>query len=729
MKRVHMIKQLDETDCGAAALAMILDHYGKKLPLAQIREAIRVDQQGASIYGLWDGAEHFGLSVQTQEGDADAAWNAMQAGDISFPAVIRIVNKDNYTHYVVVCGIKKDKLYVNDPGEGKMRLTREQFGACFQGQIMVFQPTEQFRKENRKKGSLSRFIGMVSRQKALLFIIGILSLAVTSIGIVGSLIFQYLVDHVLANIQEPVLLDTGLDTFAVLIGAMAMLYAFKLTVEMLRGKLLTVMSKNIDLPLMLGYNEHVTDLPMSFFDTHKTGEITSRYNDASAIRSAISSVSLTLMIDVVMTIICAVVLWNRSQSLFCISLIIFLLYILVSLFYVRPLDRFNRELMEQNAQFSSYLKESIDGMETVKSTQAEHAVKTKTATMFSRYLNRSIRGSLLSLSKDSIIEFITSVGTLVLLWVGALNVINGEMTTGSLITFITLLSYFLSPIQNIVELQSSLQTALVAADRLNSVLDLQVEHSGDTIPPQGMDGIAFENVSFRYGFRNLVLDGLTFSAKRGEQIALVGESGCGKSTVTKLLMGFYTPESGQVSVSGVPVSQLSLKWLRSNTAYVPQDTFLFSDTVLNNLQLGLEEDKLPTEEEMTRVLDACGCEFIKRLPFGLYSRLEENGADLSGGQRQRLAIARALLRKPKLLILDEATSALDTITEYRIQNAIRKLYPDMTVVMVAHRLSTVKQCDQILVMSNGAIVEQGTHTTLMEKQHSYAELWKRQNIA
>jgi ATP-binding cassette subfamily B protein len=468
---------------------------------------------------------------------------------------------------------------------------------------------------------------------------------------------------------------------------------------------------------------------MNFFDTRKTGEIISRFNDAGKIREAISGVTLTLMIDVVMVLVCGVVLWQRSRELFLVAVIIFLLYLLTSLLYVKPLDKFNRDLMEQNAQFSSYLKESIDGIETVKSTQAENAVKEKTHTLFLTFLNRNITGSLLSLSKDSIIECITSVGTLVLLWVGAVNILNGEMTIGSLVTFLTLLNYFLDPIQNLVELQSTLQTALVAADRLNDVLALSTEQSGEEIPQNGLESISFDNVTFRYGNREQVLTGLTFSAKKGEQIALVGESGCGKSTATKLLMGFYPPESGTVKIGNTPIQALSLRWLRNQTAYVPQNTFLFCDTVKNNLLLGLDKDHMPTDKELEQVLDACGCEFIKKMPLGLDSMLEENGSNLSGGQRQRLAIARALLRKPKLLILDEATSALDTITEYRIQNALRELCPEMIVVMVAHRLSTVKHCSQILVMNHGAITERGTHEELLSKNHSYAQLWNRQNAA
>lgn len=385
--------------------------------------------------------------------------------------------------------------------------------------------------------------------------------------------------------------------------------------------------------------------------------------------------------------------------------------------------------MEQGAEFNSYLKESIDGMETVKTSQAEDTVKEKTAGLFKENLKTNISGSMLSLSKESLIDFVTSISGLVLLGVGALKIANGEMSIGSLMTFSSLLTYFLSPVQNLVDLQGNLQTALIAAERLNDVLDLKSEDMSGAEPEEEMMDIRFEDVFFRYGTRALTLNGLDFSVKKGQKIALVGESGCGKSTTAKLIQGLYTPETGRVLINGIPTSELSLTWMRKRIAFVTQNTFLFSDTVRNNLTIGLEEHEIPDEDEFIRILKACACDFVFQMPMGLDTFLEENGNNLSGGQRQRLAIARALLRKPQLLILDEATSALDTITEAKIQKAFCELYPFMTIVMIAHRLSTVKQCDQILVMEHGTVVERGTHSDLLKGKKGYADLWLQQNNA
>lgn len=726
-KRLHLIKQHDEKDCGAACLSMLLQYNGKKVPLAAVREAIQVDQYGASMYGVLDGAEKFGLSGQAFEGTADAFINSVTSGEIPLPAIARIINREIYEHYVIVSKVARGNIIIFDPDMGKRKMSYDEFSDSFLGQIMVFEPDSQFTPENLRKDSLTKFLRMISHQKALIAVIGLLSLFITGIGLAGTFLFQYLIDNVLTGIDQVESVESVMNDFAAILLCVGMLYFFKMAIQMLRGMLLTVMTKRIDLPLMLGYYDHVVDLPMRFFDTRKTGEILSRFNDASKIRDAISSVTLTLMIDVVMVTVCGIVLYHQSRVLFFIAMVMFLLYLMVTIVYVKPLDTLNRDLMEQNAQFDSYLKETVDGMETVKSFRAGDTVKKKVDTLLRKFLDRNNRGAMLSLSKASIIECITSVGTLVLLWAGAMGVIYGNMTIGTVVTFYSLLGYFLEPVQNLVEMQSSLQTAVVAADRLNDVLDLPVELSLPEPNANHIGDISFKNVSFRYGYRDTVLDDISFTVKKGQKIALVGESGCGKSTVAKLMMGLYKPESGMVCIDRIPTDQISLDWIRSHTAFVPQQTFLFSDTIRNNILLGMEESRIPTDEEIWEILDACCCEFIHDMPFGLDSVLEENGINLSGGQRQRLAIARALIRKPDLLILDEATSSLDTISERKIQQALQRFCPDMTIIMVAHRLSTVVQCDNILVIAHGKILEQGSHSNLLQMNQYYAELWNEQN--
>ncbi len=378
--------------------------------------------------------------------------------------------------------------------------------------------------------------------------------------------------------------------------------------------------------------------------------------------------------------------------------------------------------MENNAMVESYLKESIDGIETVKSLCADGYVKDTINNKFFSLVNAAVKNSIISISQNILAFTVEQIGIVVILWVGIAMVIAGQVSIGSLFTFYILLGYFTNPVRNLIELQPTIQSAFVAADRLHDVLDLEAEIKFETGLMQfpiasvwKMDG-----VSFRYGNNKLVLRNINLSIRSGERIAIVGESGCGKTTLVKLLLRFYEPESGAIMVNDKDISLIDILTLRKNVAYISADTFLFADTILNNLKLG----NLELSEE--DIIYACQIskahEFIEKLPMGYQTVLDENGANLSSGQKQRLAIARAILQKPQLLIMDEATSNLDTITENAIRSSMDSLSKNISVITIAHRLSTVKKCDCIYVMKNGEIVESGTHEVLLETGTLYPEL-------
>lgn len=730
-KSVPMIRQHEPKDCGAAALAMILEYFGKKIPYASICEAIKVDRQGANLYGLHDGAAQFGLDATILEGSAQDFIQEVRSGQIKLPAIVRIVNRFAMEHYIVVTKIKGNKMHYCDPGEGRQKLSVEHFSDCFLGHAITFEKAADFKKENRRKGAVMEFVSLITRQKGLVFLIGILSILVTGISMAGTFLFQYLIDSVIPEIHSGMGHDhdglCGLEVFAVLIGAVLLLYIVRFLVQLLRGKLLMKMSKQINLPLMLGYYDNVIDLKMDFFDNHKTGDLLTRFNDATKVQEALANVTLTLMVDVPMVLICGITLFRQSAELFGVIVAILVLYVTISAVYIRPLDRRNRQLTLENAQLNSFLKESFDNIQTVKAFNAGSSVKDKTRELFNNIQTYGIKAAMLSMSKDSLIEMIASFGTLVLLWMGSVMIASGTLTLGSLMAFYTMLGYFLSPIQNVMELQNTLQAAVVAAGRLRDILDRTKEatDSGEQKAPFRSGDITVENVSFRYGNRFLVLDGLNASIRKGESTAIVGPSGCGKTTVTKLLLGFYIPEQGTVRIGGQDVGTMDLEDLRRNVAYVPQDVTMFSDSIRKNLLIG--NDRTLSDAEIEAALDAAGCDFVKEMAFGLDTMLEENASNISSGQRQRLAIARALLRNPRILVLDEATSALDTISERKLQEALKKFDPNMTVIMVAHRLNSIRNCDHILVLDKGTLAEEGTHTQLMTQGGLYAEMYNSMN--
>lgn len=730
-KRMPMIRQHEPKDCGAACLSMILEYFGKKIPYAAVCEAIKVDRQGANLYGLYDGAAQFDLKADILEGTAQDFIQELRSGQIMIPAVVRIVNRFGMEHYVVVTGIGNKRIHYCDPGEGRRTMTLEQFSNCFLGHAITFEKTENFRKENRRKGGLIEFARLITRQKKLVLTIGLLSLLVIGISMVGTFLFQFLIDSVIPELHTEIGHDheglCGLEIFAVLIAAVMLLYVIRFLARLLRGKLLMKMSKQINLPLMLGYYNNVIDLKMEFFDNHQTGDLLARFNDASKIQEALTNVALTLMIDIPMVLICGITLFRMSSELFGMIAIILVLYVIVSALYIHPLDKRNRQLTLENAQMNSFLKESFDNIQTVKAFNAGKSVKAKTKELFNNIQTYGIKTCMLSMSKDSLVELIASFGTLALLWMGSVMIAADTLTLGSLMAFYTMLGYFLNPIQNVIELQNSLQSAVVAIGRLRDILDRTKETDASEKKKSSFrsGNIIIDNVSFRYGNRFLVLNDLNTSIRQGESTAIVGPSGCGKTTVTKLLMGFYTPEQGLIRINGQDVSSLDLEDLRRNVAYVPQDVTMFSDSIRNNLLIG--NDRTPSDAEIEAALHAAGCDFVKQMPFGIGTMLEENANNISGGQRQRLAVARALLRNPSILIMDEATSALDAISERKLQEALKKFAPNMTVIMVAHRLNSIRNCDHIIVLDKGSLAEEGTHKQLMEHEGLYASMYNSMN--
>ena len=424
-----------------------------------------------------------------------------------------------------------------------------------------------------------------------------------------------------------------------------------------------------------------------------------------------------------MALFFGVYLYSISPELFLITLAIMVCYTIVVIAFKPAIKHFNLVAMEKDAEITSHLNESIEGIETIKSYGDESGVYQKANTLFHKLMDIMLNGTVVCAVKDALIAAIASIGVVVLLWTGNRLCQADVITLGSIVSFYVVMNYFLSPLQNLIELQPVIQTGIVAAERLNDILDIptEAESAADGLQPDLKGDICFDDITFRYGYRKPVIQNLSVRIPAGTKVAIVGESGSGKTTLMRLLMGFYTPEAGSIRVDDQNLAEIDPKALRSRIAYISQESFFFSDTVKNNLRMG--NNALTDEELKNACMMACADEFICRSPQGYDTVLAENGSSLSGGQRQRLSIARALLRKPDIMILDEATSNLDTITENSIKNTLFNSTSDLTTFIIAHRLSTVKNCDMILVMKNGSIVESGTHAELMEKGKSYAAYW------
>lgn len=713
--KYYCIKQHDITDCGAACLATISKQYGLTLPISKIREVAGTDKQGTNAYGIIKAAEQIGFTTKGVKGNEEALFT-----EFPLPAIAHVVIDGSLQHYVVIHKITKKTIVVADPAKGIVKYKPDEFFKIWSGILIIMVPTPSFKKGNQKENSLIKFFKLLIPQKRLILTIFLASLLVTILGIIGSFYFRFIMDDVVPN-------GLSKSLHIVSIGII-LLYLFKILLDFFRNHLMLYLSQKLDIPLILGYYHHVLDLPMNFFGTRKVGEIISRFMDASKIREVISGATLTIMIDTLMAIIGGVVLFSQNSLLFGISVVLLILYAVIVFCYNRPIKKINEKQMENNSQLTSYLVESLNGIETIKSFNAEEKAQNKTEKLFVRFLKSIFKGGFLANGQQSLTNAIYVLGETVILWVGTVNILNGYLTIGELITFNALLAYFLDPVKNLINLQPRMQTAIVAADRLGEILELTPEKTNvenNKIKNINLNkDIQISNLDFRYGRRKLILKNISLNIPCGSKIALVGESGSGKTTLVKLLMRLYNFEKGTIMFDDYNIEDINVETLRDRIAYISQDVFLFSGSIRENLLLGNEQATLED------IIDVCKLskanEFIETLPLRYETLLEENGANLSGGQKQRLAIARALLKKPDILIMDEATSNLDSITEAAIGKTINSLSGDITTIIIAHRLSTIMRCDEIYVMNNGEIVEHGTHSDLMKAKNTYYKLWEEQ---
>lgn len=716
VKKYICIKQHDYKDCGCACLATICKQHGLKYPISKIREVAGTDKQGTSAFGIIKAAEQLGFTAKGVKGNKPEDIFS----EFPLPAIAHVVVDGSLLHYIVIHKITKEQIIVADPAKGIVKYKPENFFKIWTGVLLLMTPTTKFTKGKQTKGLVSRFFDLLKPQKGLLVNIFLASILITILGIGGSFYFKFLLDDIVPNN-----LEKTLHIFSI---GIVILTVFKVLTEAFRTQLLIHLGQKLDIPLMLGYYEHVINLPMNFFRTREVGEIISRFNDASKIREAISGATLTMMIDTLMVIIGGIILYNQNHTLFAITIIPIIFYGIIVFSFKKAIEEVNRKTMQSNAKLTSYLVESLNGIETVKAFNAEREVNLETEKRFVKLIKNVFKNGFINNLQGTLKSGIKAIFGVVILWLGGMQVLKGNISMGELLTFNALLAYFLTPIENIINLQPTLQTAVVAGERLGEILDLELEKSVDEdkkINPQSLKGIIeFKGVDFRYGTRQLVLRDISFNINPSEKIALVGESGSGKTTLVKILMKFYEYEKGEILINGYNIKDINIEALRDKIAYISQEPFLFNGTIIENLSLG---NPYLTYEE---IIDACKKahihDFINSLPLRYNTMIEENGSNLSGGQKQRLSIARAILRKPEILIMDEATSSLDSITEKAIEKTMNEFSEGITTIVIAHRLSTIMRCDTIYVMDNGEIKESGSHKDLLKKGGMYYNLWKDQ---
>ncbi|MGG5783591.1 peptidase domain-containing ABC transporter [Bacillus albus] len=716
-KKYHWVRQHDIKDCGAACISTVSKHYGLHIPISKIREYAGTDRNGTNVYGLIQAAEKLGFSAKGVRGNVESL------KEIPLPAIAHVIIDGKLLHYVVILEItKKGKVIVADPGEGIIKYDIKEFNEIWTGVLVLLIPNESFQSRDEEKNTFSRFMFLLKNQQSLLIPIFLSSILITIFGVLGAFYFKIVIDNIVTeNLKH---------TLTYLSIGIIVLYIFKVLLELFRSHLILYLSRRLDIKLMFGYYKHVLSLPINFFETRKVGEIISRFQDAAKIREALATTTLTVMIDTIMVIAGSILLYTQSSTLFFITALHVPIYILIIWMFQSSYEKINRQEMESNAELTSYIVESLNGISTIKSYNAEKEAEFQTEKRLISLLQKFFKRFLITNSQESIKTIVELVGGVVILWVGAIAILNGEMTIGQLVAYNALLVYFLDPIKNLVDLQPTLQSAFVASKRLTEILDLDLEKNDQEdkklSPTSFHHKIRLDNITFKYGTRQNIFNNLSFEIPIGYSVGFVGESGSGKTTIAKLLMRYYDVNEGNIYYDNYHIKDMNRTGLRSKIAYVAQESFFFSGSIFDNLVFGLNK-----EVTMDKIIEACiladAHEFISSLPLRYDTLLEENASNVSGGQRQRLSIARALLKEADVLILDEATSHLDSTSERKIIENLKEYRAGkLTTITIAHRLSTIMHCDNIFVMSKGEIVEEGKHGELINKDGLYRVLWNNQ---
>ncbi|MCF8000448.1 MAG: peptidase domain-containing ABC transporter [Halanaerobiales bacterium] len=708
-----LIKQRDKTDCGAACLATIANLNGINYPTSKIREAAGTDQKGTSAYGLIKTAEDIGFESQGVK-----AQNNDLTKDLKLPVIAHLIN-DNYAHYVVILKIKKYNLIIFDPAFGLKVISRSDFLAKWTNILILFSCGKgEMVKTNTdiEKGSFIK--KHLRNHKKLLGYIFVASLLYTVLGIAGSFYFKYMIDSILVN---------GLTkTLHIISSGILIISVFKVMMDAFRNHLTLFLSQQIDISLIMDYIEHILELPISFYEKREIGEIISRVHDSGKIRDALSSAAISIMIDSFLIIGGGTILYLQSKYLFKIAVILIPIYIILVLSFAKKHNKVRKKEMEKGAELQSTLVETIEGIKTIKTHNNERQSYINNEEKFLSFIEEIFAAGKLQNIQNSIDNLLAAIGEIILLWAGGYQVIEGNLTIGQLITFNALLVYFYDPLQNLIKLQPKIQEALVALDRLKEIMVLdKTKTNNETISLNQIKGnIIYENVDFIYNMKNKVLKNVSFNIEAGETVAFVGESGSGKTTIIKLLMKFYSVSKGNIYLDGKNIEDINTKNYREKVGYVPQNIFLFNKTIKENIDLNGREDKL--NKVVKAAQKAKIHSHINQLPQRYQTEITEKGKNLSGGEKQRIAIARTFFKNPDLMIFDEATNNLDYSTENNILNIINKFSSNKTVIIIAHRLKTIKNVDKIFYMKKGKITEKGTHKKLLAQKGDYYNLWTDQ---
>lgn len=706
-RRVPVLLQLNSVECGSACLAMVLNYYGRETRVADCRETCGVGRDGVTAENIAKVARSFGLRVRAF---------SLEPADLAHVRLPAIVHW-KFEHFVVVERWSPKHVEVVDPTVGRQRLTAAEFDAGFTGVALTLEPGIHFTPLGDKvrptwRSYLASMLRTPGVAGLMLQVLGA-SVCLLLFGLALPLLTQVIVDRVLPFriVSAMAILGSGL-VLVVVAQALA---------SYLRAALLLYLQGRLDMQMMLGFFEHLLSLPFRFFQQRSSGDLLMRLGSNSMIREALTSQTVSAILDGSLVVGYLAFLLARAPLF---ALVVFGIGLLQVVLLLATSRRF-RELTQRDVAAQSvsqsYLVEALSGILLLKASGTENQALDHWSGFFAAELNASLRRGHLSAILDTAMTTLRTLAPLLLLWVGAFQVLRGAISLGTMLALIALATAFLTPLSSLASNAQRMQLIAAYLERLVDVVEAEPEQ--ELLPAhnalQLIGRIELRNVSFRYGPNGpLVLRKISLTIEPGQKVALVGRTGSGKSTLAMLLLGLHNPTGGEILYDNIPLQHHNYRALRRQFGVVLQEPFLFSGSIRQNIAFSNPQLGLAQVAEAARL--AAIDDEIDELPMGYETRIAEGGSGLSGGQRQRLSLARAVAHQPAILLLDEATSHLDVLTENRVEQNLSQMA--CTRVVIAHRLSTVHNADKIFVLEGGAIAEVGSHQELLARGAYYAAL-------
>lgn len=709
--RTPTVLQMEAVECGAAALAMVLAHHGRHVPLEELRIACGVSRDGSRASNVLKAARSYGLRATGMQMESAAL-----AG-VRAPAILFW----EFNHYVVYDGpgrrLGRRGVYVNDPDKGRRFVSDEDFDTSFTGVVLVLEPTADFRRGGRKPGVLRAVPDRLRSTRPTLLAALLASLLLVAVGAAVPALSRTYIDMFLIGGQTS-LLGPLFASMAAMVALTAVLTGLQ-QANLLRGR---IISSTLGSARFL---RHLLRLPVTFFAQRSPADLVQRLQSNDAVAETLARDLAAAGVDGVVVILYALLMWTYDPQLTVVGVLIALLNIVAMRVVIRLRAAHTQKLRADTARLTNTSYTGLQLIETMKATGGEDGYFRRWAGQHATTLEEQQRLGVPTAVLSVVAPTLATLNSALILWIGGLRAVEGYISIGLLVAFQALVARFSAPITRLNGVAGRIQDFAADVARLRDVESFPVDplYSRDEPEPgtRRLTGhVTLENITFGYSpLDKPLLTGFSLTVGPGRQIALVGGSGSGKSTVSRLISGLYTPWEGTIRIDGQRLEDIPRGALAASVSFVDQDIFLFEGTVRDNVALW--DPSITDEAVITALRDAELYEdVIARRPEGIHGRVEQDGRNFSGGQRQRLEIARALVRRPSVLVLDEVTSALDARTEQAVIANLRRR--GCACVVIAHRLSTVRDSDEIVVLDHGTVVERGRHEALVAAGGPYAEL-------